>query len=251
MGIVKEKLDFERGMDPKKSMGLGYANIHTYEDMLRVFPEAIEEESFWNTGALWDLNNGLKAFVKYQIIKKTKTGITYSSDFDVHEVLQVHPFKIVWRRIVSEAVNFERGIDPKSAMGLGKMKKIQDWMGEINIKRRNYKVNPDYSIFTDMDVILIEREDLIINGRFPEYIRFHTSGSFDIDRCRLVSLEGCPKYVQGYFSCQQNEISSLEGFPEKIDKSCYVMGNEVYFTADQISDICEVGGQIEADDSDV
>jgi hypothetical protein len=148
-------------------------------------------------------------------------------------------------------IDFERGIDPKSAMGIGKLHKIQDWMEELNIEVRNYRVNPDFSIFTDMDIILTERRELVPDGRLPEYIRFHTSGSFDIDDCGLITLEGCPRYVQGYFSCQMNEITSLEGFPEKIDKDCYVMSNGIDFTADEISKICEVGGQIEADDSDV
>jgi len=38
----------------------------------------------------------------------------------------------------------------------------------------------------------------------------------------LTTLEGCPKYVGGYFCCSANLLTSLEGGPEKVggDYSC-------------------------------
>jgi len=259
MKIVRESLDFERGQNPIKAMDLGYGGIHTHEDMQKVFPKAIEHSTIMGS-SVYDLGNGLFAAVKHEgdFFSGASSSMTFVPRFKDHfNIIRV--FKNtdsgqedVWvNQNIKESINFERGIDPKNSMGLGKMKKIQEFMNEVGVGIRNYKVNPDYSIFTDMDIILTERRDLFLNGRFPEYIRFHTSGSFDIDDCGLLSLEGCPRYVQGYFSCQQNEITSLAGFPEKIDKSCYVMSNGRDFIADEILKICEVGEQVEADDSDV
>jgi hypothetical protein len=290
MRIVRENINFERGLDPKESMGLGYKSIHTHEQMQKVFPKAIEERSSWEKGSLYNLGNGLYAETKFQRLSKEPMGsgaqgvtgpqgltrfqnprigvqgtTTFSSDFDIVRIFQKFPTgeKTIWKNPIFENINFERGMEPKQSMNIGKMKKIQDWMNElfVGVKmekypnlswiKNGYKVNPDFSIFTDKDIILTERRELVPNGKLPEHIRFHTSGSFDIDDCGLVSLEGCPRYVQGYFSCQQNEITSLEGFPIKIEKDCYVMSNGKDFIKDEIEAVCEVGGQIEADDSDV
>jgi hypothetical protein len=160
-------------------------------------------------------------------------------------------------KIIRENIqlNFERGQDPKQSMGLGKLKLIQDWMDGFGIGVKNYKVNPDYTIFTDMDVICMSRPDDFPSngfpgGRFPEYIRFHTTGSFDVDDCGLVSLIGCPKRVEGYFSCQMNPLKDLVGFPEFVEKDVYCMGNNIEVTEAQIKEICGGYGKIEADDSE-
>jgi len=259
MKIVRESLDFERGQNPIKAMDLGYGGIHTHEDMQKVFPKAIEHSTIMGS-SVYDLGNGLFAAVKHEgdFFSGASSSMTFVPRFKHHfNIIRV--FKNtdsgqedVWvNQDIKESINFERGIDPKASMGLGKLKKIQEFMNQVGVGVRNYKVNPDYTIFTDMDIILMERQELMIDGQFPEYIQFHTTGSFDADDCGLVSFRGCPRYVQGYFSCQMNKISSLEGFPQKIDKDCYVMGNDKPFTSDEIAEICEVGGAIQADDSDV
>ncbi|HPI82770.1 MAG TPA: hypothetical protein PK122_06085 [Candidatus Paceibacterota bacterium] len=160
--------------------------------------------------------------------------------------------------IVRENINFERGLDPKEAMGIGKVKLINDWMGQVitidhskaaPIGIKNYKINKDFSIDTDLDVIAVERPELFPNGRFPDYIRFNSSGSFDIDDCGIVSLVGCPKKVNGYFSCQMNEITNLKGFPKEVREVVYCFGNEARFTKEEIMEVCVAGG-IQTDDSD-
>ena len=151
--------------------------------------------------------------------------------------------------IVRENINFERGLDPKEAIGIGKAKLIQDWLDEVHIGVRNYKLNSDFTIDTDLDVIAVERPELFPNGRFPDYIRFNSSGSFDIDDCGIVSLVGCPKKVKGYFSCQMNKITDLKGFPKEVRECVYCFGNEARFTKEEIMEVCVAGG-IQTDDSD-
>ncbi len=151
--------------------------------------------------------------------------------------------------IVRENLDFERGLNPKEAMGIGKTKLIQDWLDEVHIGVRNYKLNSDFTIDTDLDVIAVERPELFPNGRFPDYIRFNSSGSFDIDDCGIVSLVGCPKKVNGYFSCQMNEITNLKGFPKEVREVVYCFGNEARFTKEEIMEVCVAGG-IQTDDSD-
>lgn len=276
MGIVRENINFERGLDPKEALGLGYKSIHTHEQMQKAFPKAIEERSSWQKGSLYNLGNGLYAETKYRIISVEGTGpqgttgpqgvvrtrgplrsgvqgtsssITYSSDFDIVKVFSGD--NIIWKNPIFENINFERGMEPKQSMNIGKIKLIQDWMDEVYIGIKNFLINDKFEIDTPIDIILQERPEMFPDGKLPEYIRFNSSGSFDVDDSGINSLEGFPRVVQGYFSCQQNQITSLEGFPIKIDKSCYVMSNGIDFTADEIKDVCEVGEDIEADDSDV
>jgi hypothetical protein len=151
--------------------------------------------------------------------------------------------------IVRENINFERGLDPKEAIGIGKAKLIQDWLDEVHIGVRNYKLNSDFTIDTDLDVIAVERPELFPNGRFPDYIRFNSSGSFDIDDCGIVSLVGCPKKVNGYFSCQMNEITDLKGFPKEVRECVYCFGNKAEFTEAEIRKVC-FAPNIQADDSE-
>lgn len=151
--------------------------------------------------------------------------------------------------IVRENINFERGLDPKEAIGIGKAKLIQDWLDEVHIGVRNYKLNSDFTIDTDLDVIAVERPELFPNGRFPDYIRFNSSGSFDIDDCGIVSLVGCPKKVKGYFSCQMNKITDLKGFPKEVRECVYCFGNKAEFTEAEIRKVCFTPN-IQADDSE-
>lgn len=151
--------------------------------------------------------------------------------------------------IVRENINFERGLDPKEAIGIGKAKLIQDWLDEVHIGVRNYKLNSDFTIDTDLDVIAVERPELFPNGRFPDYIKFNSSGSFDIDDCGIVSLEGCPKEVKGYFSCQMNKITDLKGFPKEVRECVYCFGNKAEFTEAEIRKVCFTPN-IQADDSE-
>jgi hypothetical protein len=151
--------------------------------------------------------------------------------------------------IVRENINFERGLDPKEAIGNGKAKLIQDWLDEVHIGVRNYKLNSDFTIDTDLDVIAVERPELFPNGRFPDYIRFNSSGSFDIDDCGIVSLVGCPKKVKGYFSCQMNKITDLKGFPKEVRECVYCFGNKAEFTEAEIRKVC-FAPNIQADDSE-
>lgn len=151
--------------------------------------------------------------------------------------------------IVREGLNFERGMDPRKALNLGTYAKIKEWMDEVGVGVNNFKVNTDFTLETDMDIIAQSNEDLFPGGRFPEYIRFNTSGSFDIDDCGIVSLVGCPKYVNGYFSCQMNKIETLIGFPETVKTDVYCLSNTGRFTEQDIKEVCTCRS-VEADDSE-
>ncbi len=76
---------------------------------------------------------------------------------------------------------------------------------------RNYIINPDGSISVDGDVSLSSR----FLKRIPLVFK-EVSGNFNCYDNQLTSLEGCPEKVGGSFDCSHNNITSLEGCPEKV-----------------------------------
>lgn len=139
-------------------------------------------------------------------------------------------------RFVSENVRFERGKKPHVAMDVGIRKNIQEWMswvyGNFSMEEgRDYVINPDYTIDT---LLNFEVPDMKI-VEFPDYINFRTARlDFMVDYCGLKSLRGCPKRVMGYFSCESNELTTLDYFPEKIQGNIFVRDNPGHFIFDQV-----------------
>ena len=76
---------------------------------------------------------------------------------------------------------------------------------------KGYDINPDGSISVDGDVGLTRRFLKKIPLVFKE-----VSGYFYCNHNQLTSLEGCPEKVGGSFDCSHNKLSSLEGCPEKM-----------------------------------
>jgi hypothetical protein len=52
--------------------------------------------------------------------------------------------------------------------------------------------------------------------KLSDSIRFSkVSGNFSCDGIGLVSLEGCPEYIEGNYSCTNNPLNDLKGLPER------------------------------------
>jgi len=147
-------------------------------------------------------------------------------------------------KLVRENIRFERGIS-KEKLEVGTYYLIQKWMNEMDIYG---KILDNFQIYTEDYIVISSLKHLLSDG-FPEYIKFYCSGNFDVDATELPSLIGCPEIVNGYFSCQQNNIKNLKGFPKRVTKDVYFQGNSESFTVDEISRICDVGGKIWADDT--
>jgi len=78
--------------------------------------------------------------------------------------------------------SFQRGLDPKRAMNIGRIAKIKEWLDKHDI--RNYTVNEDFTIDVDGDVWL---EGYHINdvAQIPDYIRFgKVTGKFVLTNCK-------------------------------------------------------------------
>jgi hypothetical protein len=281
--IVKENIsNFERGRDPIRAMDIGkYSSVRILETLTRLMkkfrkdlsgfkirmsldhitssPEDCYILSFVGFGNLIFVNprdypNG----IEWPNELKWPPGFSYHGyDYGKHipeyfGLDEEKAFNFMMNKIknykMNEDINFERGLDPMQSMNIGKKHKIEKWIDNIE-EITNYTINPDFSIDLFDPLHLMERSDLFPEGRFPEYIRFNSSSDFDVDDCGLVSLEGCPIHVNGYFSCQLNELETLEGSPKEVETHYYCIGNPGEFTEEEVRKYCNVRKDIQAEDS--
>ena len=91
---------------------------------------------------------------------------------------------------------------------------------EYNIKK--YIINDDMSISVNGSVGLAYRNLKSIPITFKE-----VSGYFSCSNNQLTSLEGCPGTVGGHFDCRRNQLTSLEGCPETVGGNFYCNSNQL------------------------
>ena len=152
--------------------------------------------------------------------------------------------------LVREYIDFERGKDPKIAMGLGLPTLVDKW-----IKKAYGDWETLYQLDDDGFITWygeFEIPDADLSPGFPSYIRFKAiQGAIHLDFTGLEYLSGLPKVCNEYFSCEGNKLSSLEGCPEIVKGDFFCRGNPGKFTKADVEKVCKVGGKIYAQDSNV
>jgi hypothetical protein len=133
--IVRESISFERGLDPKASMNLG-----TLQQIINYASQKIKEEDWsWASpgGWLWEIQEDP------QIDKRTKNSwLMYLAEHREYlrsrELLQelekrtgVQLVPVTGTGKTYEAINFERGLSPKTSMSIGIKEKIRAFMEEF------------------------------------------------------------------------------------------------------------------------
>jgi len=137
--------------------------------------------------------------------------------------------------LVRESISFQRYKDPKRALGVSIRVLIEEWLEEMSVE--NYVINDDLTIDVNGRVNL-SHKNLIT---FPEYIKFrNVSGYFSCDNNQLTSLEGCPSTVGRSFFCDNNQLTSLKGCPSTVGGffSCY--NNKKQFSEKEVRTYCKV-----------
>jgi len=137
--------------------------------------------------------------------------------------------------IVKESISFQRGVDPKDALGIGKRYLIEKWLDEMGILNRCI-INKDLTIDSNSN-IKISHKDLV---KFPDYIQFkRVNAFFSVQNNNLISLRGCPIHVETMFSCSNNNLTSLEGCLQKAG-AFYCHSNPRLFIKEDILKLCKV-----------
>jgi hypothetical protein len=70
----------------------------------------------------------------------------------------------------------------------------------------------------------------------------HVDGNFSCDYNQLTSLEDVPKSVGGSFYCNGNRLTSLEGAPKSVGGDFYCHRNQLTSLRDVHKHVKEVGG---------
>jgi hypothetical protein len=127
--FISEALDFERGLDPKKSMDIGrYALIHKIpwqidhvsdieiSDFIlnyRGFPILVYDlGDFYQATSTMDYTNLCSSSIEaVKAMKRKIDSLLKKTDNKFYEKW------LIWK--LKENVNFERGMEPKEAMGIG------------------------------------------------------------------------------------------------------------------------------------
>ena len=105
-------------------------------------------------------------------------------------------------------LEFEKGQDPKAAIGIGRNAKIKKWFDEYNERKASwedpavYKINPDGSV----DI----KGDFRFHGdrEIPEFIKFNTiHGNFTMQyNDYLENLDFLPDHIKGNLDFYANSI---------------------------------------------
>ena len=89
----------------------------------------------------------------------------------------------------------------------------------------NAKLNSDGSI--DVNGYVYIDKEFVKDGKLT--IKFNkVNGSFNCDRLELVSLEGCPEYIENSFDCSDNQLKNLEGCPKYVGWDFNCSGNDLF-----------------------
>ena len=117
--IVRESIEFQRGLDPKKSLGLGIR-----EQILNYARQKCQEGDFsWSSPSGW----------KWEIQEDKE--IPLETKYVWFDYLEEHPeyleISMDEHGNLTEAMNFERGIEPKKSMGLGIEGQIKQFMEDF------------------------------------------------------------------------------------------------------------------------
>jgi len=100
---------------------------------------------------------------------------------------------------------------------------IQDeWVEDfLFLKRKDIKKNSDGSYDVDGDVNLVNLKLVKLPLKFN-----HVSGYFWCDNNHLTSLEGAPETVGGSFWCHNNQFTTLEGAPKTVGGGFWCHNNQ-------------------------
>jgi len=125
-GFIKESINFERGGDPMDTMEIGRVE----ERKQKMIDEITSEDP-----SKWTGSSVLGAFIHYRIPRGTQWNLKKFEDSTLKELQYTLAYIQKWNKIdkkfkvfdgpastVQEALGFERGMDPKYAMDIGKFK---------------------------------------------------------------------------------------------------------------------------------
>jgi len=165
-GAVHESMNFERGVDPKTSMRIGYYYARSQE-----FMDFIKEEMSWNdpviemtddgnftyhclpgNSVIRELREAVEKFGWGNVIKVNKDPDDWASrHHDDGATRHYYVLKFKKDKKLKESLNFERGLDPKKSMKIG----LYQWQ---NIDYENILTCKENFVLYNSDLNATEKE---------------------------------------------------------------------------------------------
>jgi hypothetical protein len=88
-------------------------------------------------------------------------------------------------------------------------------------------------------------KEYVKNGKLNFQVEIkEVGGDFSCDYNNLSSLEGAPEKVGGDFYCSHNNLSSLEGCPKYVGGDFNIRNNTKEFTEEDVRAVCNVKGKV-------
>ena len=78
----------------------------------------------------------------------------------------------------------------------------------------------------------------------PNDIPKYVDGYFACGHNKLTSLQGTPKYVGDGFDCDDNKLTSLQYAPKYVGGDFFCSNNTKQFTKEEVRAVCNVKGNI-------
>ena len=111
---------------------------------------------------------------------------------------------------------------------------IESWCEEMGIQ--NYTINSQGEIDVDGSVNLDDTRFKKLPYKFGR-----VNGYFSINSLNLTSLENCPYYVSQHFSCSFcPQLNSLKECPKKIGGDFSCSNCKKKFTEEEVMSLCKV-----------
>jgi len=103
----------------------------------------------------------------------------------------------------------DNGSNKLSNLGIGKRILIERWLEEHGIEEKCF-INDDLTIDSRGFITLSSRSIT----QLPDYIQFNRVGNdFAISVNNLITLKGCPRYIEGRMLCHKNNLTNLDYAP--------------------------------------
>ena len=105
-------------------------------------------------------------------------------------------------KLVRENIEFERGLEPKQALSLGRRTLIKKWFDDLNISSKKYTINSDLSIEVEGSLDLLGTNITSLSDNLS------VEGYLDLEGTNITSLPDNLS-VGGGLNIRETKITSL------------------------------------------
>jgi len=216
---ISESIDFERGIEPKDAMKIGIDNIDwgygpNYLKMAQKDNrlEIVGMEKYKTALILITKSKNYipledTPYMAMSNIRNEVPDPRLNIGSDWHktkeEALEDAKERLDKKYFLKESIDFERGIEPRDAMKIGRRAQIEEWLDYHNIPENLYKISNDLTIIIDGKLDFYHQKRVT---SLPDNLI--VKGSLDLDGTSITSLPD-NLIVKDWLDIRGTNITSL------------------------------------------